>query len=287
MPEARRIGPQEPTMRVDLHVHTTASDGLVAPADVVCAALVLGLSAIAITDHDSVEGVGPAVEAARGTTLEVISGVELSVLGPDGNDAHLLGYLVDPASPALAVALSRLRDARDERARLMVENLRRGGHPIDIERVLRHAGTGAVGRVHVARALVEIGSATTVEQAFAELIGRRGPFYAHKATLDAEGALRTIHDAGGVAVLAHPGVSGEGSLVSLIEAGLDGIEAFHAEHTPAQRQHYVSLARRFGLVTTGGSDFHGPGLRSGGLGAGGCPPEAVEALRQRATILRS
>jgi predicted metal-dependent phosphoesterase TrpH len=140
--------------------------------------------------------------------------------------------------------------------------------------------------VHVARALVEAGSVASVEQAFAELIGRRGPFYVHKDTLGATDALRSIHEAGGVAVLAHPGVSGEDALVPLVDAGLDGIEAFHAEHTPAQRQHFASLAQRFGLVATGGSDFHGPGMRSAALGAGDCPESAVEALKRRATIVR-
>jgi 3',5'-nucleoside bisphosphate phosphatase len=272
-------------MSVDLHVHTTASDGLVAPADVVRAALDLGLNVIAITDHDSVAGVPEALAAAEGTPLEVLPGVELSVQAPGGVEAHILGFLVDHTSGALATALHGLRNARRERARLMVESLRNGGHPIDLDRVLRHAGAGAVGRVHVARALVEGGSVTSVEQAFSDLIGRRGPFYVHKRTLDAADALRVIHQAGGVAVLAHPGVSGEGALVPLIEAGLDGVEAYHAEHTPAQRQHFESVAQRFGLVTTGGSDFHGPGMRSASLGSGDCPDGAVEALKVRATIV--
>jgi predicted metal-dependent phosphoesterase TrpH len=274
-------------MSVDLHVHTTASDGLVRPADIVRAALEIGLSVVAITDHDSVEGVGEALAAANGAPIEVIAGVELSVLGPDGADAHLLGYLVDHTSPAFNGILRRLRDARQERARLMVERLRASGHHVDFDRVLGYAGTGAVGRVHVARALVEAGSAATVEQAFADLIGRTAPFYVHKSTLDPAQALIAIHEAGGVAVLAHPGISGEAALVPLVDAGLDGIEAFHAEHTPAQRQHFESAARRFGLVVTGGSDFHGPNMRSAALGAGNCPDSAVRDLRERATIVHS
>jgi predicted metal-dependent phosphoesterase TrpH len=273
-------------MTVDLHVHTTASDGLVAPAGIVRAALDLGLRVISITDHDSVEGVAGAIDAARGTALEVLPGVELSVRADDGADVHLLGYLIDHTDPFLLQALERLRAARFDRAAAMVGALAGAGHRVGLDAVLGHAAGGAVGRVHVARALVEAGSVTDVEQAFAELIGRNGPFYVHKASFSAREALALIHDAGGVAVLAHPGVTGEGDVVRLVDLGLDGIEAYHAEHTPAQRAHFASVAKRFGLVTTGGSDFHGPGMRSARLGAGACPPGAVEALRERATILR-
>ena len=274
-------------MSVDLHVHTTASDGLITPAGVVRMALERDLDVIAITDHDSVEGVDEAMEAARGTSLMVLPGLEMSVLGPNGGDAHVLGYLVSVHSPRLLQTLQRLRDARRERAQLMVERLRSKGHAIDFERVLAHAGGGAVGRVHVARTLVEAGSVPSVEHAFSELIGHQGPFYVHKETLQPAEALETIHAAGGLAVLAHPGVSGEDALIPLVDAGLDGIEVYHAEHTPSQRQHFASLASRFGLVATGGSDFHGPGMRSASLGAGECPDSAVGALLERAALVRA
>jgi len=273
-------------MTVDLHVHTTASDGLATPGDVVRAALDLGLRVISITDHDSVEGVDEALETARGTALEVIPGVELSVQAEDGSDTHLLGYLIDHRDRVLLGSLERLREARLERANAMVAALSEAGHPIDIEGVLEHAGKGAVGRVHVARALVNAGSVDTIEEAFARLIGRGGPFYVAKAFFSAYEALALIHGAGGVAVLAHPGVSGETPLIPLVDAGLDGIEVYHAEHTVSQRAHFAALARRFGLVATGGSDFHGPGMRSAVLGSGACPDGAVEELRRRATILR-
>jgi predicted metal-dependent phosphoesterase TrpH len=273
-------------MTVDLHVHTTASDGSVTPRDVVAAALDLGLRVISITDHDSVEGVAEALDAAEGTPLEVIPGVELSVHSEQGSDAHLLGYLIDHHDPALLAALERLREARVARAHAMVAALAQAGHAVDIDGVLERAGNGAVGRVHIARALVAAGSAATIEEAFARFIGRDGPFYVAKAFFSPEEALALIHGAGGVAVLAHPGVSGEGPLVGLVDAGLDGVEAYHAEHTVAQRAHFVSVARRFGLIVTGGSDYHGPGMRSAALGAGACPDRAVEALRRRATIFR-
>lgn len=273
-------------MTIDLHVHTTASDGLMRPAEVVERALSLGLRVISITDHDSVAGVDEACEAAAGTTLEVVPGVELSVHAPGGDDAHILGYFVDHHDAALLAALSRLQAARLDRAAAMVDALRAAGHGVSLEEVLGYAGGGAVGRVHVARALIAARSVDTIEEAFAELIGRNGPFYVRKALFLPLAALDAIHGAGGVAVLAHPGVSGEGPLVDLVAEGLDGVEAFHADHSRPQRDHFVSVARRFGLVVTGGSDFHGPGLRSAALGSGSCPPEAVEALRKRATILR-
>jgi len=272
-------------MPVDLHIHTTASDGLLSPSAVVEAALDLKLSVIAITDHDSVAGLDEALSAAAGTPLTVLPGVELSVRGPGDTDAHLLGYLFDHTSPDLLAALSTLRGARLERARTMVERLAASGHDIHFDHVLAMADGGAVGRAHIARALVESGSVTQMEEAFARFIGRSGPFYVPKQTLSAVDAVAAIHKAGGVAVIAHPGIGGEAALIPLIEAGLDGIEAFHAEHTPSQRDHFVSVARRHGLVVTGGSDFHGPGLRSASLGAGGCPDSAVEELRARATIV--
>lgn len=273
-------------MTIDLHVHTTASDGLVTPTGIVAQALDLGLSVIAITDHDSVAGIDEAREAARATLLEVVPGVELSVHAVGGDDAHILGYFLDHEEPALLAALARLREARLDRATAMVAQLRQAGHAISLDDVLGYARGGAVGRVHVARALICAGSVDTIAQAFSQLIGRGGPFYVRKALFLPRQALDVIHGAGGVAVLAHPGVSGEGPLIGLIAEGLDGIEAYHAEHTVPQRDHFASMARRFGLLTTGGSDFHGPALRSAALGSGACPPSAVEALRQRATISR-
>lgn len=272
-------------MSVDLHVHTTASDGVFSPSEVVAAALALGLTAVAITDHDSVEGIDEALRAARGGLPQVIPGVELSVMAPDGGDSHILGFFVDHTSPALAGALSSLREARQARALRMVELLRDAGHLLDADGVARHAGSGAVGRVHIARALVDSGSVDSVERAFADLIGRTGPFYVTKSTLSARQALEVIHAAGGVAVLAHPGVTGEDGLDELVALGLDGIEAYHAEHSPEQVRHFENLARRSGLLVTGGSDFHGPGMRSAALGTGGCPQGAVEALKERVRIL--
>jgi 3',5'-nucleoside bisphosphate phosphatase len=273
-------------MSVDLHIHTTASDGLCTPEEVFAQARALELRAIAITDHDTVAGVAAARTLSCGGDPEVVAGVELSTEGPSGSDAHLLGLFIDPEHPALLLALDQLRAARHERASLMVERLKRAGHPIDFDDVLRHADGGAVGRVHVARALKEAGVVASVSDAFAGLIGRQGRFYVHKRTLAAADAVRAIHDAGGVAVLAHPGVSGESALLPLIDAGLDGIEAFHAEHSAGDAGRYATLAAREGLLVTGGSDFHGPGVRSAPIGGGACPGGALRALEERATLYR-
>ena len=273
-------------MAVDLHIHTTCSDGTSTPEKVVGLALRAGLSAIAITDHDAVAGVQRARQAA-GTGMAVVSGVELSARAAGAGDVHLLGYLVDSSSPTLIRALEAQRRSRVVRAVAMIDLLNEAGYEISIEDVLRQAADGAVGRSHVARALLERGEVPSVEHAFRELIGEEMPFYVAKHSFRLPEAVALVHGASGVVVLAHPGISGDGALMELVEEGLDGIEAYHAEHTPRQRAHYLSVATRFGLVATGGSDFHGVGTKSSVIGAGGCPDSALAALRERALAQRS
>lgn len=284
-------------MPVDLHVHTTASDGALAPAGVVAVAIESGLCALAITDHDTIDGLDEALAALAAADaaspadggdnlLDLIPGVELSVDEQKGADVHVLGLLVDHLDPALCSTLATLREAREARASEMVTALAKAGHPIDLDAVRSIAGRGSIGRVHIARALVAAGIVSTIDDAFRLLIGREAPFYARKQTLDASQAIAAIHGAGGVAVLAHPGVTGTAALPALLAAGLDGIEAYHAEHTVADRQRFAALASRHGLIVTGGSDFHGPGVRSAPIGAGGCPEAALPALRARAARYR-
>jgi predicted metal-dependent phosphoesterase TrpH len=274
-------------MAVDLHTHTTASDGTASPADVVAFALERRLSVIAITDHDSVEGIDEALVAADGTSLTVIPGVELSASTEDALDLHILGFFLDHRSPALLSALAGLRARRLDRAKEMVDALTAAGYAVTLERVFAQAGSGSVGRSHIARALVDAGDVESVEHAFRDLIGRSGPFFIGKRLLSAVDAVALIRAAGGVAVLAHPGVTrSDASIPELVQAGLGGLEAFHAEHTQSDRDRYAGLAERLGLVVTGGSDYHGPGTKNASLGAGGCPDSAVEALRERAGISR-
>jgi predicted metal-dependent phosphoesterase TrpH len=274
-------------MPVDLHVHTTASDGAFAPSEVVAFAIRAGLTALAITDHDSTDGIDEALAAAADSVLTVIPGVELSVDEVGASSVHVLGYLIDHREPRLVAALATLREARDERARVMVEALSGAGYEIDLASVRAIAGAGSIGRVHVAQALVAAGGAPDVGEAFRQLIGRGAPFYFRKRTLSAAEAIATIHGAGGVAVLAHPGVSGSEAFTALLAAGLDGVEAFHAEHDAADCDRFARLAQANGLLVTGGSDFHGPGVHTAPIGGGGCPEDAPEALRRRAAAYRA
>lgn len=270
-------------MTVDLHIHTTASDGTATPGEVVGEAQRIGLPVIAITDHDSVQGVAAAMTAAAALPLEVLPGVELSAAVNGSRDVHILGYFIDFTSPTLLDTLRDLRERRLERAREMVDALSAAGFGVTLEGVLAHAGEGAVGRSHIARALVEAGDVDSVEIAFRTLIGRGERFFVEKRLLSASRAVAVIREAGGVGVLAHPGVSRADDLVDdLVASGLGGIEVYHADHAPEERARYAAVARRLGLVATGGSDYHGPATRSSRLGSGECPDHAVVALRERA-----
>jgi predicted metal-dependent phosphoesterase TrpH len=217
----------------------------------------------------------------------VLAGVELSVGEATGSDVHVLGLLVDHRERGLGAALAGLRWEREVRARAMVAALAKAGYPIDIDSVRAIAGSGSIGRVHIARSLVAAGSAPTIEAAFGALIGRGAPFYMRKRTLGVAETIDVIHAAGGVAVLAHPGVSGEEALPELLSAGIDGIEAYHAEHTASERERFAALATRHELIVTGGSDFHAADVHSAPIGGGGCPDEAVEEIRLRAARYRS
>lgn len=265
-------------MRFDLHTHTTASDGHLSAEELVEASLAIGLDAIAVTDHDSVASVRAAIDAASGTRLRVIPGVELSS-AHDGSDVHILGYFIDIEDHELLERLGRLRDARLERARGMVTALREAGYEITLEEVLELSSGGAVGRSHIARVLVDRGQAASVGEAFAELLGRGRPFYRPKPVATPVDVVRIIREAGGIAVLAHPGVTQVDEIIpELIASGLVGLEAYHGEHSPAQREFYGALAAGLGLIVTGGSDFHGPTSPGVGLGAVQMPDDVLTTL---------
>jgi len=269
-------------MRIDLHMHSTASDGRLTPTEVVQLALQRGLTTIALTDHDTTDGVAEAQAAAMGTGLEVIAGVEINTESDDG-DIHFLGYFVDPTNAHFQVHLATLRNARLGRARRMVEKLAQLGLPLDWERVQFFAGEGAVGRPHVARALLERGYVTTLSEAFEKYIGHEGPAYVPRYRLTPEEAIVAIRAAGGVAVLAHPAAAGTIPLIPrLAAAGLGGLEVYYPEHTPEERETLLGLARQYHLVATGGSDFHAPDDPDHApLGSIWVPPEAVEQLKER------
>lgn len=274
-------------MKADLHVHSTASDGTLSPRDLVALAVQRGLSVLAITDHDSVEGLSEAREAAASTSLTLIPAVELSA-NAGGRDVHILGYFVRPDDEHLRSHLTDLRAARLRRAHSMVEALSEAGYSVSIDDVLELSAGGAVGRSHVARALVNRGHVDTVADAFQHLIGRGRPFYVAKDVRTPAEAIACIRDTGGIAVVAHPGISDVDDLLgSMIDSGLNGIEAYHADHTPAQRSHYAKIAADFGLLVTGGSDFHGPAAPNPALGTVAIPFEAVDALMAAGADLRA
>ncbi len=264
-------------MRVDLHTHTTASDGSLAPADLVGAAASEGLDAIAITDHDSVEGVPAACAAARELPIDVIPGVELSAVH-DGTDVHILGFFIDYRDPVLLARLSELRECRHDRAERMVSALREAGYDVALDDVLVLAEGGSVGRSHVAKALVGGGHADSVSDAFERLIGRGRPYYVPKPVAEPPAVVDTILSAGGVPVLAHPGITKVDDLVpALVDAGLAGLEVYHGDHTEEMRQRYAQMAEELGLVATGGSDYHGPDAPGVPLGAAPVPASALDA----------
>ncbi|MGI5349003.1 PHP domain-containing protein [Streptomyces sp. CA-250714] len=249
-------------MRIDLHTHSTASDGTDTPAELVRNAAAAGLDVVALTDHDTVAGHAEAA-AALPAGLTLVTGAELSCR-LDGISLHMLGYLFDPAEPELARERELVRDDRVPRARAMVGKLRDLGVPVSWEQVQRIAGDGSVGRPHIAAAMVEEGVIETVSDAFTEeWIANDGRAYVSKHELDPFDALRLIKAAGGVAVFAHPLAAKRGQCVpesaiaELAEAGLDGIEADHADHEPETRKRLHALADDLGLLATGSSDYHG------------------------------
>ena len=244
----------------DLHLHTTASDGDFAPADVVRKAWDAGLRTIAITDHDTVGGVREAQQCGDALGMRVIVGIEVSAV-QSGRDVHILGYFVNPAHPPLVTFLQDQRADRVDRVREMARRLIAMGKPIDDEGLLAsYLGRTdrTVGRPAVARALVAAGHVPTVAAAFATLIGSGRPAFVPRRSASAEVVVSLIHAAGGVASLAHPGLLRRDDLIPPIaEAGLDALEVYHSDHTPEEVERYGRLAATLRLAVSGGSDFHG------------------------------
>jgi predicted metal-dependent phosphoesterase TrpH len=264
--------------RVDLHLHSTASDGRLSPSELVAMALEGGLLAIAITDHDTTVGIDEALEAARGTELELIPGVEISCDVPH-QEVHILGYYIDHHDPILEKRLSTFRQARLQRARGMLRKLAALGLPLEWETVAELAGGGSVGRPHIAQAMVRKGYVASPEQAFDLYIGRNGPAYVERYKLKPVDAVSLIKEARGLPVLAHP-LKVTHFLPSLIERGLVGLEVYYDGYSPEDMEELAYLGRKYGLIPTGGSDFHGSGVTDTvGMGGVRVPLESVERLR--------
>jgi predicted metal-dependent phosphoesterase TrpH len=273
---------------VDLHCHSTASDGLLTPAGLVAYASERGVSTIGLTDHDSTNGVASAMAIGAELGVSVVPGVELSA-EIEGLQAHILGYFIDPSSKTLQREFEWMNRSRRERVGRIVQNLDAAGIPIDLETVIAEAGGGTIGRPHVARVLVANGYAESVSDAFARYLTRGKPGYAISEKITPEGAIQAINRAGGVAVLAHPWSTKDplGAVKRLAPAGLSGLECYYGEYPSSVRDDLARLAREYRLIPTGGSDFHGQGVKSVDLGAVVVPPETIEALRAAAESIRA
>ena len=253
----------DPEARADLHVHSTASDGSVAPEDLPALAVKAGMAAFALTDHDSVEGVAAARAAAQKVGVELIPGVELTGYAPraDGSEAevHIAGLFVDETCKALLDRLKELREARVKRVHEITAILRDLGLDISEEAVLARAQGGAVGRVHVARQMVEQGYCADLREAFDRYLGAGCPACVPKEQLTPAEAVRLAKSAGGCAVLCHPGLSldMEDLIPGLVESGLDALEVHYPMHSARDEARLLEMAREYGLTATGGSDFHG------------------------------
>ncbi|GAB6097126.1 PHP domain-containing protein [Desulfatiferula olefinivorans] len=263
-------------MTVDLHIHSTASDGSLTPRAILDQARALGLKAVSITDHDTIDGIRAALTPAEPKDLHVLPGVEISAHPPepfaDPGSFHLLGYGFRLDDPDLNATLETLRTARHERNPKILSRLADLGMDLSPDEVYNDAADGAVGRPHIARAMMRKGYAADIDEAFDRYLSEGRPAFVDKARIACAEALCAITRAGGIAVLAHPVSLGmdlatlEGLLRTMIPLGLEGLEAYYPDHTPALTRAYIALSRELGLIATGGSDFHGafkPEIRMG------------------------
>jgi predicted metal-dependent phosphoesterase TrpH len=262
---------------VDLHTHSNASDGTLPPRDLVRLAKERGLAALALTDHDTIDGLPQAVAAGVEWGIEIIPGVEISAKHTTQSSMHILGYFLDYENGILAQRLAVLKQARLDRNPQIIAKLRGRGFPITMEEVERISGGGQVGRPHIARALLESGQVRSIQEAFDIYLGNNGLAYVNKYRFPPPEAIAMIREAKGIAVLAHPFTLGLHTaetlrpvLQNLKALGLAGIECYYPEHSPDREALYLSLARELGLLITGGSDFHGDNKPEVSLGRVNC-----------------
>lgn len=282
-------------MRIDLHAHSTMSDGTDTPAEFVATAAAAGLDVVALTDHDTTAGWAEAVDALP-TGLRLIRGAEFSCRAPGGSDGwvsvHLLGYLFDPASEVITAEQARLRDERRLRLRIMAQRMAADGLPVDPDALLGDLSPDApAGRPHLARALVSAGVVESIEEAFHRFLNTAGPYYTGRADTDVRTAVRMVRAAGGVPVLAHAAARRRGPVVApaviaeLAAEGLAGVEVDHPDHTGDERAALRDLADALGLLITGSSDYHGAN-KTVSLGQETTDPEALERIEELAAHSR-
>lgn len=266
---------------IDLHLHTTASDGRLTPAQLVARAKAAGLTTISVTDHDTVAAIAEVTELAAAIGVRVIPGIEVTAVD-EGRDVHMLGYFFDPGSATLAALLERQRALRVARIREIGERLAALRMPVDVESVLLAAAAqpgSSVGRPQVARELMRAGYVASVQEAFDLWLATGRPAFIPRTGPSPASVIGAIHEAGGIASMAHPGVTKRDDLIGpLIDAGLDAIEVYHSDHTPEVEHTYKMIAERHGVAVSGGSDFHGDETRRNALGIVTLPPEAFQEL---------
>ena len=285
-------------MRIDLHTHSRASDGTDSPRELVHAATAAGLDVLAITDHDTADGWDEATDAAREMGITLVRGMEISTRMAGGLGLHLLAYLPDPTYPPLVEGLQRVLDGRDERVPAILERLRE--HDVDLtEAEVRRlaGGPAAVGRPHIADAMIAAGVVTDRDEAFRDWLGWGGKAFVGRYAAPLEPLMDAVHGAGGATVVAHPwgrhdhgpdgGAMGEAALAALRDAGLTGIEVDHQDHSPVARETLRAIARNLDLVVTGSSDYHGTGKVDHELGCNTTDPDEYARLLGRAAAAAS
>lgn len=268
---------------IDLHSHSTASDGQYAPAEVAERARAAGLAVWGLCDHDTVAGLSAAATAARAAGVRLVPGIELSAF-LERHEIHLLGHFIDPVHPSLKAFEDFLADHRRTRVRAIVERLAALGVHVTEEAIVRLSGGKTIGRPHVARAIVEAGGAASVRDAFDRFLGEGKPAYVQRYRVEAADAVRLVRGAGGTVTIAHPGVSKleVAEVARLAAAGVSGLEAIHPDHNPSVREKYQRAAAAHGLVLTAGSDYHGPDISPDRhLGMVTMSEEALAALEAR------
>jgi len=268
-------------MYADLHLHTNFSDGTYSPEELVAQAARNGLSALALTDHDTVEGCAGTGAACQTAGIEFIPGTELTA-EQDEHEIHILGYLIDLENPRFRADIATFQQVRQNRIREMASRLNAVGVALTAEDVFALANCRSPGRPHVARALVKAGFCSSLDQAFERFLKKNRPAWVPKFKMSAASAIELIHHAGGVAVMAHPGLNRTDEVIpGMVEAGLDGIECFHTKHSTHMTEHYLELAEQYHLLVTGGSDCHGLSKGKPLIGTIRLPYEYVERLKSR------
>jgi 3',5'-nucleoside bisphosphate phosphatase len=274
-------------MFADLHLHTSFSDGTWSPEELAATAGRQGFEAIALTDHDTVEGCARLERAAGALSIEFISGTELTA-EMDHHEIHILGYLLDTTNAVMLAEMARFQEVRQNRIREIVSRLNRINVPLRAEAVFELASCNAPGRPHVARALVAEGLVHSLDEAFERFLKKNRPAWVPKFKMSAARAIELIHQAGGVAVLAHPGLNHCDEVIpEMVRAGLDGLECLHTKHSTSTMEHYMEIADQHGLLVTGGSDCHGMSKGKPLIGSVKLPYQHVEKLKSRAAARKA